>query len=148
MTLWIFGFWYKSKLNLFFQLCRPMNRGRLLNSPATQPSLAALWLSSGLIWSSARPGGIPSFNKAWSKYFIFYIYIVMKESDYAKHKYLHTWKVVIFKSFDFWKFYCFICQYLLYSHFYNRNLGVLVLKCKKIISSKKLIHISDYSNNL
>lgn len=48
--------------------CRLTNRGRSLNSRATQPSSPALWLSSGQILSSARPEGILSTSKAWSKW--------------------------------------------------------------------------------
>lgn len=44
-----------------------MSRGRSLSSPATPPSSPALWLSSGLISSYAKPGGTPSFSRAWSK---------------------------------------------------------------------------------
>lgn len=47
---------------------RPMNRGRLWNLPATPPSSPALWSSSGLISSSARQGGTPSFSRGWSKW--------------------------------------------------------------------------------
>lgn len=47
---------------------RPTSRGRLLNIPATPASLPASWLSNGLISSSARPGGTPSFSRAWSKW--------------------------------------------------------------------------------
>lgn len=42
---------------------RPMNRGRSWSSPATRPSLSASWWCSGLTWSSARPGGIPSSSR-------------------------------------------------------------------------------------
>lgn len=46
---------------------RHMSRGKSSNSPATPASLSALWLSSGLISLSARPGGTHSFIRAWSK---------------------------------------------------------------------------------
>lgn len=56
------SFFPKSSFN------RRTSRGRSWSSPATLHSLPVLWLCSGPIWSSARPGGTPSSSREWSEY--------------------------------------------------------------------------------
>lgn len=47
---------------------RPTSRGRSSSSPATLPFSPALWLCSGQMWLSARPGGTRSSSRAWSEH--------------------------------------------------------------------------------
>lgn len=55
---------------MFTAPCRLTINVRSWSSPAILPSSSVLWLCSGQIWSSVRPGEILSSHREWSKYLL------------------------------------------------------------------------------
>lgn len=61
---------------MFTAPCRLTINVRSWSSPAILPSSSVLWLCSGQIWSSVRPGEILSSHREWSKYLLFCQHLV------------------------------------------------------------------------